>query len=132
MPWLLIGLSAFTGSCDELENLHLLAATRSTTANVDGFHPSLLVAVAPLKWTVLFVLITLTGYSELTQSTCRKLPAFWRCASAMLMLTGGVTGLLWCGSLNSVLLLQNGLAFLAASFALFPLRFLLPDGKWCR
>lgn len=130
--WLLIGLAVFTGLCDVLENLQLLAAIRSTTANADGFHPSLLVAAATLKWTVLFVLITLTGYSELTQSTYRKLPAFWRCVSALLMLTGGVTGLLWCGGLNSVLLLQNGLAFLAASFALFPLRFLLPDGKWCR
>lgn len=130
--WLLISLALFTGSCDVLENLQLLAAIRSTTDNSDGFHPSLLLAAATLKWTVLFFLIMLTGYSELTQSTYRKLPAFWRCVSAVLMLTGGVTGLLWCGGLNSGLLLQNGLAFVVASFALFPLRFLLPDGKWCR
>jgi hypothetical protein len=130
--WLLISLAVFTGLCDLLENLQLLAAIRSTSEKPDGFHPPLLVSAATLKWTALFLLITLTGYSELTQSTYRRLPAFWRCLSALLMLAGGVTGLLWCGGLNSGLLLQNGLAFVTGSLALFPLRFLLPDGKWCR
>lgn len=128
---LMITLAVFAGLCDLLENFQLLAAIRSPSENPDGFHPSLLVTAATLKWTSLFVLITLTGYSELTQSTYRRLPSFWRCLSAMLMLAGGVTGLLWCGGVNSSLLLQNGLAFVAASLALFPLRFLLPDGKWC-
>ena len=75
---------------------------------------------------MLFVLIMLTVYSELTQSTYRRIAFSWLCVCPMLSSPEESAACCWwCGGLNSVLLVQNGLAFVASSFALFTLRFLL-------
>lgn len=121
-----IALACSVALLDVAENLQLMAAIHS-----QGAVPWLLAGSATAKWMIFFLVLMLVGYAELTQSTYRTLPAFWRCVSAMLMIVGGLAGCWWMGGLKSGLLIQNGYVFVMAALALLPVRFLMPDGRWC-
>lgn len=125
-----ISLAGLGALLDVVEDVQLLAAIGHAPGWV-VFMPRLLIVAATAKWMSLFLLLVFLGYAELTQSTYRSLPAFWRCLTGMLMMVGGLAGSWWMGGVNSGLLIQNGFAFVMVALALMPVRFFMPDGRWC-